>query len=293
MRNRMPRPDGADGQQTIRILVFVPITLLLLTIVVFAALTGQFNDSINAYYGGPARDVFVGCLTAAALGVVAFRGCSDLEDLALNCAGFYAPIVAFVPFDFSRSAPTVRVQGEADPTLSLRVILLCYLVAAVGFVLFDYFKGPWPLGRLWQGTVGTRVLVTAALVGLAGQTMLVLIRVFEPDTRFAGLHLVAAFLLIASLIITVASHVVAPRHRGGVHDAAHRPGTGLRSLYLGLLVGRVVGGPALWYGLRAAGVSSALLWVETLELGLFMVFWGFEIRRHWTVGTYGSVPVTV
>ncbi len=68
MRNRMPRPDGADGQQTIRILVFVPITLLLLTIVVFAALTGQFNDSISAYYGGPARDVFVGCLTAAALG---------------------------------------------------------------------------------------------------------------------------------------------------------------------------------------------------------------------------------
>lgn len=149
------------------------------------------------------------------------------------------------------------------------------------------------LVRLWQGTVATRLLVTAALVGLAGQTMLVLIRVFEPDTRFAGLHLVAAFLLIASLIITVASHVVAPRHRGGVHDAAHRPGTGLRSLYLGLLVGMVVGGPALWYGLRAAGVSSALLWVETLELGLFMVFWGFEIRRHWTVGTYGSVPVTV
>lgn len=74
MRNRMPRPDGADGQQTIRILVFVPITLLLLTIVVFAALTGQFNDSISAYYGGPARDVFVGCLTAAALGVGCGRG---------------------------------------------------------------------------------------------------------------------------------------------------------------------------------------------------------------------------
>lgn len=49
------------------------------------------------------------------------------------------------------------------------------------------------LVRLWQGTVATRLLVTLALIALAGQTMLVLVRVFEPDIRFAGLHLVPAF----------------------------------------------------------------------------------------------------
>lgn len=149
MSTGRPPSDGADGQQTLRILIFVPISLLMLTIVVFAAMTGAFNDSISAHYGGPVRDVFVGCLVAAALGVVCFRGTSDLEDLTLNSAGFYAPFVAFVPFDFASSSPTVRAQGAVDPATSLRVILVCYLVAALAFVLFDYFKGAWPVRRLW------------------------------------------------------------------------------------------------------------------------------------------------
>lgn len=95
-------------------------------------------------------------------------------------------------------------------------------------------------------------------------------------------------LLIANLAITVASHLVAERYRGKILDTGSEPGPALIALYRGLVIGMIIGGPALWAVLHFAGVSSAVLWTETLELALFMVFWGFEIRRHWSVRPQSS-----
>lgn len=286
--NTTPWPrDGADGQRTLRLLILAPISLLLLTILVFSALAGSFNDSISAYYGGPARDVFVGCMVATALGLVAFRGTSDLEDLALNCAGFYAPIVAFVPFDFATSVPGVLVEGAADPTASLKVILVCYLVAALAFAVFDYAKGTWAVDRLWKGSFVSKLLVLSALLAVAFMLGLLLFRLFEPDTRFVWVHLAAAILLIVSLGISVASHLVPERHQGHMRVDNCKAEGGVATLYRTLVIGMALGLP-LWWLLRWAGVSSALLWVETLELGLFIVFWAAELRRRWSVPAEAS-----
>lgn len=274
--------DGADGQRTLRLLILAPISLLLLTIIVFSCLAGQFNNSISAYYGGPARDVFVGCMVATALGLVAFRGTSDLEDLALNFAGFYAPIVAFVPFDFSTSAPVVRVEGEADPATSLKVILVCYLVAAILFAIFDYLKGTWAVSRLWQGTIVSQLLVCSALLAIVVMLGLLLVRLFDPGTRFEGVHMTAAILLIASLGIAMASHLVPDQHQGRLRVDDSRAGGRYATLYRALVGGMIIGVP-LWLLLEWAGVSSAVLWTETLELGLFIVFWAAELWRHWSV----------
>ena len=279
--------DGADGQRTLRLLILAPVSLLLLTILVFSVLAGQFNDSISAYYGGPARDVFAGCMVATALGLVAYRGTSDLEDLALNAAGFYAPIVAFVPFNFATSAVTVRVEGAADPTVALKVILVCYLATALAFAIFDYTKGTWSAGRLWRGSLVSRLLVLSALIAIVGVLVLLLVRLFEPGTRFEGVHLTAAVLLIVSLGIAIASHLVPERHQGNVRVDDNNAGPGVATLYRALVVGMVLGLP-LWGVLRWAGVTSAVLWVETLELGLFIVFWAAELRRRWTVPAEAS-----
>lgn len=274
------RLDGLDGQRTLRILVLAPISLLLLTIVVFSVAAGSFNDSISAYYGGPARDVFVGCLLATSLGLVAFRGTSDLEDLALNLAGFYAPFVAFVPYDFASSSLGIHTEAP-DATMSLSVILLCYLSAALGFAIFDYAKGTWAPSRLWQGSAASMALVALAVAAMLGFLGLVAWRLLEPGTRFAWVHMGAAILLIASLAIAVASHLVADRHRGRVRDAAGGPGRGFRRGYLAIAVSMAMGGPLLWAVLAWAGVSGAVLWTETWELALFIVFWALELRRHW------------
>ncbi|QGF24582.1 hypothetical protein [Raineyella fluvialis] len=272
--------DGEDGQRTLRILIFAPISLLALAIIVFSILAGRLNDSISAYYGGPTRDVFVGCMLATAMGIIAFRGTSDLEDFALNAAGFYAPFVAFVPYDFDATTSSVHLAASTSPATALRAILVCYLVVALVFAVGAQRQDPWPLGRLWHATsTGTRLLLLGALLALVAYLGLVIVRLVEVNGRFAGVHLAAAVLLITNLGVAVASHVVAPRHklpRSGDDDL----GPGTLALYRALTLGMLAGGPLLWAVLRLAHLSSALLWTETLELGLFMVFWASEIKRH-------------
>ena len=288
MGERVRPRDGADNQRTLRLLVLAPASLLLLTIGVFSIVAGRFNDSISAYYGGPARDVFVGCLVATSLGLLAYRGRSDLEDLALNGAGFYAPFVAFVPYDFARSASSVRTETGVDAAGSLKVILVCYLVAALVFAIVDYFKGTWAAGRLWRGSLWTRVMVTTALVGLSGHVLLVIARLLERDTRFAGVHLSAAVLMIVSLGIAVASHVIPASHRRRLCAEADVPAARVRALYRVIVVGMALGGPALWVGLAWAGVSSAVFWTEALEVALFLVFWVSEVARFWSAPVDGT-----
>ncbi len=55
---------------------------------------GSVESSISAYYYGPVRSVFVGILVAMGLALVAIKGRSGLEEIALNLAGMLAPVAA-------------------------------------------------------------------------------------------------------------------------------------------------------------------------------------------------------
>ena len=62
------------------------------------------EDSISAYYHTPprlvfftTRDLFVGCLLAAAACLYLYKGFSDKENVALNLAGVFAALVALLP----------------------------------------------------------------------------------------------------------------------------------------------------------------------------------------------------
>jgi len=53
--------------------------------------------SISAYYHTPMRDLFVGVLVAIGACLYLYKGFSDKENKALNCAGIFAIGVAFLP----------------------------------------------------------------------------------------------------------------------------------------------------------------------------------------------------
>jgi len=53
--------------------------------------------SISAYYHTPMRDLFVGVLVAIGACLYLYKGFSDRENKALNCAGIFAVAVAFLP----------------------------------------------------------------------------------------------------------------------------------------------------------------------------------------------------
>ncbi|MEV7428332.1 hypothetical protein AB0N29_01825 [Nocardioides sp. NPDC092400] len=58
---------------------------------------GCWQRSISAYYYTASRAVFVGALVALALAMITVLGSTPAEDVGLNLAGLFAPVVAFVP----------------------------------------------------------------------------------------------------------------------------------------------------------------------------------------------------
>ena len=58
---------------------------------------GCLQSSISAYYYTPVRSVLVGGLMAIGLCLIAIKGHGEWEDIWLNLAGMFAPVVALVP----------------------------------------------------------------------------------------------------------------------------------------------------------------------------------------------------
>jgi len=105
----------------LRLITPLPAIWLLLAIATVAVVRHQFLDSISDYYGGPLRDVFVGTLMASAVGMIAYKGRSKLEDYALNFAGVNAFIVALVSNSFQGLLDAARAtEGAPRPWPTVR-----------------------------------------------------------------------------------------------------------------------------------------------------------------------------
>lgn len=89
--------------QVIKTYRYLRMSMVLLSVALAAAVVLEVirSDlvltSVSAYYYTPAKAMFVAALVAIGVGLIALRGNTDPEDILLNLAGMFAPIVAFVP----------------------------------------------------------------------------------------------------------------------------------------------------------------------------------------------------
>jgi hypothetical protein len=118
-----PSPGGASADllMTYRALrVGLVVTVVMMAYSVFHQIwrLEEFavRGSISAYYYSPVRSVFVGALIAIGLALVAIRGSSTLEEVFLNVAGLFAPVVALVPTGPSTCAEPVLATETATVT---------------------------------------------------------------------------------------------------------------------------------------------------------------------------------
>lgn len=134
--------DGSTtGQRTHR---YLRLALVLLVVTLLAAVaaevirTGEVLPSISHYFYTPARNVFVACLVAVSLALLALSG-RDLETSLLDAAAIFAPLIALVPTGFDDDpdamAPQCPPDAECLPAVYLPDVHNGVIVYAVAVTL--------------------------------------------------------------------------------------------------------------------------------------------------------------
>ncbi|MDQ0374739.1 hypothetical protein [Cellulomonas humilata] len=270
--------------------MLVALPALLLTGLVGAAFAfglDSIQGSISAYYLGPMRDVFVGCMVGIAVCLVAYRG-EALEDYALNLAGFYALFVAFVPTQLAHSLAKLGTEQErADVIASLRVTIAAVLLVSAAFLTVEVRTGHWAYRELRKNTV-TRWFFRISTVLAVAFIVLLVWRTLEGET-FDNVHVAAAVLLIASMATAVASYAW-PARTGSMRPPTERSkkrrdsgrtgdGTGTYQWIFWLMV---AGGIVIAVVAELVFASEyAVIIAELWELGLFVAFWLIQTLQKW------------
>ena len=271
MGNMTDRPHGLETLRYVRLMLLVVPLLLIVAILIYAVVNHRIEDSISSYYLGPARDLFVAMVVATGILLVVYSG-TPMEDLALNLAGFYAMFVALVPTRFEASLALLDEAGRSRAVLSVRVAIIAVLIVTAVFVYLGRRTRRWPSPDL-LGTPRRRFLMILCGLLLAAFLLLVIWRVIE-GTYFAGVHITAAFLLVCSMAVAIASHL----GTGGLCDGDTSGG---RRTHYAAILWLMGAGLAAWPVLVWLGVRQAVFIVEWFQIGLFAYFWYLESRRLW------------
>jgi hypothetical protein len=125
--------DQDDDQTALRSYRYLRLAMVVLLLTLAASVLYQslrqksFLSSVSAYYFTPAQGIFVGALIGLGACMIALRGTTPVEDVALNVGGAFAAVVAVVPTsrgqDYRAAVEACTSTGgslvHADPTGSL------------------------------------------------------------------------------------------------------------------------------------------------------------------------------
>jgi hypothetical protein len=263
-----------------------------------------WQRSISAYYYTPVQSFFVGALVAIGISLIVLKGSTELEDLWLNFAGTFAPVVAFVPMPEvgdCGSVLTDRTNAAANIANNVTALLV---MAGIAFVI---------LGVLWRvGHPVTRVSGTKASaedawarwikVGgyLAALALYVLACILFFGARrwfIDNAHTLSAVTMFVFIFLAVVSNAInfhftrkqmvadqaMTRQAGAAVDPAGEvkpPKPVNRYLAIAILMAAaavfIKVGP--WFG------DYEIIWLEASMITLFAVFWVIQTHELWHYG---------
>ena len=227
---------------------------------------GCFQTSISAYYYTPARGVFVGALIAIGVCMLCLRGNTPGEDLLLNLAGMFAPVVALVPTPDPGSCMSVQHAAEYRAANIANNVTTLLAVGAAGLALVA-----WLARREHPTRSALLASLAAAAVWLAA---LVFFEAWR-DTFEESAHYTAAVLMFLCIIAVV-----------WINAAEFRQSSGRstwRNPYTVVAGAMVVASAGI--GIAAAlGFHHAVIAVETALIALFAAFWITQTIELWRGG---------
>ena len=233
---------------------------------------GCFQESISAYYYTPVQGFLVGALIAIGACLIALQGNTAVEDILLNLAGMFAPVVALVPTPGTGSCASVlgstkdRDVNVANNNVALLAVGLVGILVIGALIVRGFVRGVPPPAPSLIG-YGVSVAVWAIGVGFfAGDR-----HVF---THYA--HYAAAIAMFVCILLVVVLNAFAFRSK--------TQNGSLRNRYLAIAIAMLAA--VVLIGLLAL-TTDWRHWVLVLEaslIGLFALFWAVQTAELWHDG---------
>ena len=256
------------------------VLLLFAAVVIEYLATGRscLQTSISAYWHTPVRAVFVGVLVTMGVCLVALKGNTAGEDIALNFAGMLAPGVAFLPTGDPGTCSSVPIQ-VSDVAPAVRNNMQALFVLGVVALVIGVVSARRAAGA--HGIRGSDLLglaVAFAVMG-GGAAWFYVAR----DSFVAHGHDVAAIPMFLAIVVAVwlnGRDVDRAVAQGSMAPDAGR----YVHVYRGIATAMLV--------TLAVTVASALFspwahlvfWVEVVLILLFAAFWLVQTKELWNRG---------
>ena len=225
------------------------------------------QPSISAYYYTPVNGMFVGVLVSVGVCLFCLKGSTPAEDMFLNLAGMFAPVVALVPTPDIDSCASVLGNTEDPDANILNNVTALLGVGLLGLLILAYLATRNRPSRQERGGYAVAALVWA---------LATFIFVVDRDLFAGNGHYTAAILMFACIVVVVC--INAREYKDEKPEERS-----LRNRYAaiaGAMVGSSVAiGFAGWLGW-----SHWLIAIETVLIVLFATFWLIQTIDLWEKG---------
>lgn len=179
-------PDNEENPavvsyMTMRLMVGIFALLLPVAVTLGANLLGPCRgilDTISAYYYTNMRDVFVGCLSAVALFLFAYKGRYTDEFVATKLASIFALSIALNPTAFDSTMPPCAyppqgtVYGFTGVVHIISAILFFLTLSYISLAVFTRFKA-----NQWRSVPSLRKKIRNGIFIACGVVMLICLAV--------------------------------------------------------------------------------------------------------------------
>jgi hypothetical protein len=253
---------------------------------------GCFQTSISAYYYTPVHGILIGALVAVGTCLICLRGNTDAEDILLNLAGLFVPVVALVPTPGTGSCGSVLTTADnRDVNISNNVFVLL-VVGAAGFVFLAVIA---IVGRVRHGDWPPRLslvgyAVTLAVWGYAVVTF-AWFRTFFRDTAHYSAAIAMFVCFLAVVILDAISYRVHQEPAVATHPVAGK----VKATFLSwrnpyAVIALVMIADAIGWGIVGLvfNWSHWIIWIEATLIAVFAVFWGWQTSELWNKGLRGQ-----
>lgn len=224
------------------------------------------QTSISAYYYTSVHGYFIGALVAIGVSLFCLKGSTDAEDVLLNLAGMFAPVVAFVPTPDPGTCGVVSGTTEHihdNVANNMTALFIVGFIALVTLAVLSSKALPSRSARL-----GYAVAFAMWLGG--GLVFLVDDDFFEKKA-----HGTAAVLMFVCIFIVVCINALQYRDKG--------PATSVRNRYGAIAV--AMGTSFVVFPLAGClGWDHWVLGIEVALLSLFAAFWLIQTKDLWHEG---------